>query len=371
MCYSGHWVIYPYSKEFTSTLRYLKHHRTESIRVVAPKGLGMVGIDAGEIDGGKRIGIKIENDIESALRGAKLLLLADGDFPENLIRKSINLAKQLLTNGIEVRVAMQLDQNTQRELAETARNSGVEITFYTNCETKISPFISTAPKFYNQQSTVIGVGRTFPEIDTTDFVLKVKETMEKEGYLVNTFLSKPYAKLLDCNPIPDYIGGGAEVSWQITSLNHYLESLERVQRSDIILVQYPGGMQTVDDEYCSDYGALSYLLTRAIIPDYFFCFMTAYPCTGSVLNEMSEGFAVQYHSPIDAAFYCNRAIDITRTREENNIYYMQVSEKEMRGIYDNYYRDSWSIPLYRMDQDIHIQTALKEMKNKLISYCEV
>lgn len=364
-------TVYPYSCTFAPIIRYLIHRENKNniYKLVSPHGFRLTGQDAGDADLCGKIGITVSEDIEQALLNSDTLLIADGKFSDTLIHKIFSLTKTAMKQGKRIIFLLKISENEQQILKECANENKVIIEFYSS-EQQI--FLENSlDMLYKQQSTVIGIGKIFPEIDNTNLVLSLKKFLEKNGYKVNMLLDKHYAKLLGGHPMPNYIGGGTNIEDQIIKLNHYVEAIECNHRSDIILVQYPGGMQQFDYKVISDLGARFYIASQAITPDYFFCCFPFLQYLPDYINQLSTAFTYKYSMPIDVALLSNMGINKSYSHEQNQIKYFTVPENRVNELLAQINQPKQQIKWFSLNNEIELSQTFENMMDKLANYSTV
>lgn len=364
-------TVYPYSSDFAAIMRYLTQSENQkyTYKLVSPHGFRLAGRDAGDADNCGKIGLTITEDINQALSESSVLMIADGKFGDKLRGKSIDWVKTAMTQGKNIIFLLKISEDEKKILEECALKNEVSIQFYSN-EQKVSLNVSKN-MLYKQQSTVIGVGQIFPEIDSTNAVLSLKNFLEKNGYQVNMILDKHYAELLGGHPLPDYIGGGRNIDEQVVQLNHYIEALEKNHRSDIILIQYPGGMQQLDGEVYSDLGVRFFVASQAVISDFFFCCFPFLPYFSDYLDKISTAFTYKYGMPIHTAFMSNIGIDISRSHEENLISCFSVAQEKVDKLITEISHPLQPIPWMPLDSEQSLSQAFEHMMDVLTSYSTV
>lgn len=359
-------LIYPYSAKFAPFLRYLLRSNTNYIPV-ALKGLRLNGKDAGEADQGQPMGLTITDNLEAALEQADTVLFVDYVYQRNTAfrEKVLQKAYEMIDRKKKVCIAMSLSDNEQNQLAEYAAKSTAQITFY-NQEPKIMQMFSETPALFGQQATVIGVGQIFPELDSTQLVLSLHQYLQEKGYRVNTFLDAVCSELIGLHHLPKVKLDALSV-WMV-AVDHYIEQTELHNRSDIILVQFPGGLQQYDRELTGDFGAVSSLLSQVVKCDYFFCCLPFSGNKPEMLEALSEVFAVKYNTRIDIGMLSNMSVDLTVSRESKELVYLPVREELVTKEVQLYREKNPQIPMYSLQDTTGYSEAFEEMLAMLQGY---
>lgn len=156
------------------------------------------------------------------------------------------------------------DQDIDRKALEIqAKNLGVNIAFADNI---------VIPDRNNElnmiEVPIISISGTGPYVQKYVLGCKIKKLFEQDGYKVLYISSRKEGMIFGSSTYPDFIyENGISYSEKIYGLNHYIESLYKDIRPDVILLGVPGEMMELGPRHRMEFGYMPSVVFSAIKPD--------------------------------------------------------------------------------------------------------
>ena len=343
-------IIFPYSKEFASTVRALFHMNKlgKSTRIIAPIGWGTGGMDAGEAYGYPRIGLFIKNSAIEEMNECDSLIITPYDFsdydPTNedieiLIDSYINNA-----NSFNIKV---FDLRDLRGMTLEKIND-----IYLLCEGQ--KIIVESPIVY--------VSGLVEQVDKLAIQFDVGNELTRRGYKVLHVGSKQYCSVINMNNFPDFMFAPITESKKIEYFKSYLFDLYMKEKPDILFVGIPGASMKFNQEISNGYGIINYLVSMAATPDF------SIVCTDCREYEKVETeflYKYRYGYEVDCFVMSNTKIMYDPIVDENRLTFETIDYSEVDEVLTKQKNSNQNIPQFRIYNYEHVCKIADLIINRL------
>lgn len=129
---------------------------------------------------------------------------------------------------------------------------------------------------YKPIAPVVFLGSMVPNTDSFEILLWLVGKLRSNGYKVSVISDTPYDSFFEFHSLPHFSANADlnNVTWQY---NMMFSKIERIEHPDVFIVLLPGAMLKFDDNLIGDFGISSYMISQAIVPNYFvFCSLYGY-----------------------------------------------------------------------------------------------
>ncbi len=269
-------LIYPYDEEFTPLLRNRSLQNHFIIKgLAAPNGWGLTSKDAGSIDGGDPINMRISNDFEGILPHCDTVWFVDSYrtldtrgivFPR--IFSAIEAGKNIMISiALEPPVEKKIKWQCKKHAVyfkhfnrgqETVLDKKPFTTFKQDCETDLKEILT--PVIF-----VLGSGE-----NTQKFMIQLalRNGFLKAGYRVVQIGSRPGCEVMSFHSMPGVMFTNELPEHQkVIFFNHYVKQIEKEEKPDVIIIGIPGGILPFDRKFHNRFGILSFLISQSVEPD--------------------------------------------------------------------------------------------------------
>lgn len=247
-------IIYPYTIEDTFLLRYNLFHYGQ-IQPVSLAEDRYNGLDAGVIDYGETLGIKISDDFDSCIDEANDVIVTklDNRILERVIT-AINKGKNI--------ISLQYSDEFSLLIQSACEKRGVD--YRDLCHVSNPNLLLKDMIIATFDTPIVLVCGMSEMTQKSEILLSVHSELSEKGYKVSTIGSKPYEINPSIHGFPMYMLKKNDEYSKIVYFNNYIKSIEIKDRPDVILISVPGGVVPYDTKHNNNYGVLAYLVSQAI-----------------------------------------------------------------------------------------------------------
>lgn len=374
-----HVLIYPFSAQFCAQLRYLVNKGFDSAiqyHPVSPSGYALWG-DAGLTDGKGIIGVNVTDDVEAMLAICDTVWLVPVQGNEMALGLSFNVAQAALRLGKNVVSCIDLFPDQKDSLISLANENQAEFHNANNTYWTPEVYANLQEKLANAyipNATVVAVGGLFPGLDQLDIVLSLHQTLQHEGYSVVSITNLKYSKLLELNNYPPVLfKTEMSIPDRIYFLNHYIQSIDALQKPDIILLELPGGILPQPKVTDNDFGVYSYMIGQAVLWDYFIC---AIPfganLKGDKYVDIASACRERFGAAIDCYHMSNTCLNDDAIIQGRVLSYFHIGIQDVDNnivqIKNRF--PNLEIPIYNLNCEVDFNRAVSHMCETLSQYSE-
>jgi peptide maturation system protein (TIGR04066 family) len=313
-------LIYPYYDKLYSVIDNLEYFNSD-IRVsvaVSPRTWRKSIIHTDNLKD-----ICLTDDYDQHLDEVDAVIIADvtdKDFMYNdilnKIIKAVNVHKKTI-------ICTKIKQEDLELIRNKYPDSDLKILYDDMCD-----FSYNTVKHENQNSVCIGVGPLYRGLDDTITVTYLARGFREKGYNVAVVSPNETCRILGFYPFPSYLlGSGGDIEKKVEQLNAYFSYVEKTSKCDVLIIQFPDGMLKYSDYTEDSYGIIGYMITRAVLFDYFVLVSLYDICRSEHYDKIKKLFLKNYGIPADVVvvqptriqFECNpefREYSFTRYKLE-------------------------------------------------------
>lgn len=315
-------MIYPFSDRCLPLLIYFPKFQPQYriTALVSPPGLGLSGhtpfYAANRVDRGALL---VQSDVESSLQQCDTLIVPFGDHKHDpAFSDAIEVMRCAAEMGKEIFCCLKITDGQRRELKDICRAHRVN--WHDGFVEHSNVFKGISYRDYKIATPIVFIHNLGVEADTFEVTLALASRFLKDGYRVSVIGPYPEYNLLGFHGsslllnllyghetlknIPRFIAG----------LQLYVHMVEIKENPDIILFHCPGSAVPMTGMFQSDCGVYTYLISRAIRPDFsLVCMAFATPGTEAIQTIHTE-LECQFGFGIDALHLSNRVLHVETTK---------------------------------------------------------
>jgi peptide maturation system protein (TIGR04066 family) len=324
-------IVYPYGNEFAPILNgLLKQKRVDqTIKLIAPLGWSINGLDAGEAFGRPSLGINISTgDFHNEIKGCKTFIVAPYEVCENTdvnislkntIDDNIQLAKSLSVNIIDLRMP-------QKGL-------------------KIKKLNKSSDRFVNEiQAPIIFVNGVMDNVNKLDVLFELGYSLTHRGYKVSQIGTRLYSNILGIHPFPKFMFSAKHESEKINGFKSYVQYIYDQEKPDLLLIGIPGASIPFNDDIANGYGIIHFLVSLAFHADFS---VTCISYQYWDIPKLHTLYANRFGHGIDCVIASNLKTTYSPSEFPNKLLKEKLDYKRINDFINNHPRHD-SIPIYNI-----------------------
>lgn len=318
----GKLALFPYTYEMVELCRFSEHLIDfDGIYPIATPSSGLVGKDAGTIDGGEPAGIIISSDLEICINKAVALLLDTGDHKtlkeeyETALRLANKLGKRILVTNRFLREQKGILKNFSQ--IEILPNS-------VQYEEDYLEYLYDIPI---PTLAILGAGE---RCNKSTVSMEIFVTLKDMGYQPLIVSSKPYGEIFGAKTYPGFVFDDIMPKEKILRFNHWIRHLVNQNVADILILSIPGTIMKIDPYHFDGFGELALFLSTAIRADLGILSLYANEYTTEYLQELQNLCKYRFNVPIKYIHVANTDMNISP--EEMAPAYISINSRQAREL---------------------------------------
>lgn len=307
-------VIYPFSVRSLPVFTYFPIFRPEYeiSALVSPPGLGLAGRGpAYAANRSGQIAPLVESRIAAPLERSDALIIPWGDWKTDPAYCDIlPVLYRAAERGKEIFCCLKLAASQAKELKKICRAHGAAFHDGFLEPANVRGQIPYGP--YTANAPVVFVHNLGIEADSFEVVLSLAARFRRDGYRASVIGPRPEYNILGfCAPAPllNMAYGNRrlkDVPQFVAQLQLRVHLIELQEKPDVILLHSPGAAMPESSFLRDANGICTYLLTRAVQPDFSLACVTYGRSSAEELLAVHYELKYQYGFGIDAAHLSNR-----------------------------------------------------------------
>jgi peptide maturation system protein (TIGR04066 family) len=222
----------------------------------------------------------------------------------------LELIKNAKKENIEI-IYLGLDEEINKLLKSCEKGSLYDLKNIDEIETIIKRYGELNLPIYNSKVPVVYIGGLLESIDSFDISLQIKLAMEKLDYKISLITTETDGKLFGAINYPkNFMGRDESPVEQILSINRWVQAIDYVEKSDIILMDIPKGMIKYSDSFHNSFGIYTYMIAQSISPDYLILTLPPTIIAKEYIDELNKYFKNILGGKIDIFNVTNAIYDI-------------------------------------------------------------
>jgi len=322
---------------------------------------GLKGKDVGVINNQPNLGITIYSDLSAALIDCDTIILTDEEIHTNLEIKEIIIMKK------SVICMRSLTAKQLQYLNRLAKDMDVNFEYY-NVKQEYEELYYIPQKLYKPKATIIIVGEMFNNLSGMDVTLSINRYMHLKGYKSIIIMEQEFTVLSDIITFPEFLRASKyKESDKIYYLNNFIMNIDTTENPDIIIIQIPDAMMKYNDMLCNGFGVIPFLISQAIMAD-FFVFCTQYDIIKShFFNMLSINFENRFGFGIDIINMSNAKLVTQDLEVYGKLSFLHQSHENLDKLIRNNYQES-DIPILNCINEADNEKMCKHIMEKLSQY---
>ena len=315
-------MFYPFSARCLpltfSMSKFQPEYRMSAL--VSPVGLGLFGRTpfyaanrTGESD------LLVQCEIEVALKQCDALIVPYGDYKNDpSFYNAIDVIHCAVAMGKEIFCCLPLRKPQRKEIENACQIYGA--TWHNGFQESFNIFNRISYGNYKAHVPVVFVHDLGIEADSFEITLSLTNKFIRDGYKVSTVGPNPEYNILGFHGsslLLSMLYGYEKlrnVPQFIKKLKFYMHMIEVNENPDVILFHCPGAAVPMDQLFQNDSGVYTYLVSRAIRPDFsLVCMAYSTPSDESIRSIHTE-LDYQFGFGIDALHLSNCTLHVETTK---------------------------------------------------------
>lgn len=352
-------LLFPYNIHSCDILRYCNMLTNyEIIGVLAPSGWGMTGKDAGFVDGGKEIGMKIQETIDYEQNFQGILVAADG-CSEETERVIADFVEDILSHNKEIIFLTEVSPRI-KELCSKKPN----LSTYRSKE-KVDSLYNTRVLQIN--TPVIAVAGTHEFTNKFKIQMELNQFFKEKGYKVSHIASKQYGELFGIHSFPDFMYSEMNETNKIFGFNKWIRQIEKTEQPDVILIGIPGEIMPYSEKFPGHFGIMMYECMQAVRPDVLIlsCLYDNYNV--EYFEKLSKSIRYKYGVYVDCFNISTFQVDLNESEQNNTLQYFKLRYQDVDRVIASC---KGEIPIFNIMNDIDGEKMADLVLQKLQEYSE-
>lgn len=353
-------LLFPYNYNCCEILRY-KDMLTdyEVIGVLAPYGWGVNGKDAGIVDGGKDIGVVIQENIDYKQEFQGILIIADYT-KEEIEQAVLVYVEDAITHNKEVIFATEVSNRVK----ELCSKKPEQVTYLIDKQ----PVIKHRRKLLQINTPIVGIAGLNELTHKFKIQLEVNQYLKKQGYKVSHIGSKQYGGLFGIHSFPNFMYSDLNEAEKIYQFNKYIKDIEKQEQPDIIIVGVPGGIMPYNEKFPGYFGITMFEVMQAIRPDVLVMSCLYENYNAEFFENLVKGIHYKYGIDVDAFNISTFQVDTNESEQSSMLQYYKVTYKEVDQIVKSCGDEN--IPIFNIMNGTDGEKMAEFLLNKLQEYSE-
>lgn len=239
----------------------------------------------------------------------KLVISSNINFKlcKNEVARIINNCKkenmEIIYLGENAQIIELLESNSQDSINNLEKIKKIEV--------MINRYNQLNLPMYRPNTPVVYIGGVLETIDSFNISLQMKIIMEKLGYKVSLITKEVDGKIFGTINYPELFMSKVEsIEDQIRLINRQVQAVDYVEKPDIILLDIPKGMMQYSKKFLNTFGIYTYMISKAVLPDYFILTIPIDLALEEYIEEMDRYFKNTIGKSIDVLNITNALYDI-------------------------------------------------------------
>lgn len=287
----------------------------EIVQVISPNGWGIVGKDAGFVDGGINIGCDIKAKIDYDIEFDTIFLLTP------LINK---LLHQVYDIYLKKAVQEKKKIICTKEIKDILTKSYVDCNA---CIITIDEDVDYKVRRMGKIDTpIIVVAGTHEYTQKFKIQLELKRYLSSIGYKVILIGSKDYSGLFGSHPFPVFMFENISERDKVLAFQGYIREIEKREKPDVIILGVPGGIMPYSEKFPGYFGITLYEVMLSIQPDAFVlsCLFEQY--NDDYFKEITDVVKYRFGAEIDCFNISPFQVDINESDQNDSLQYFKLSQ---------------------------------------------
>lgn len=363
-------VVYPFDMEFMPILRcHQFNEKYDVVGLVSPNGWGIAGRDAGFVDSGENIGIKVSKDFEPMLDMCDTVIFSESDTSLDFNKIIKSKIEKAIENNKNIICTINIENETYKYFLKKCNAKGKYFKYYNCLRDQYEDKCSI--EYINEIETpVIFVVGMSERTNKFAIQLGLRELYISMGYNVSLIGSRKYCEMLGFHSLPAFMyNKGIEDFEKIVMFNHYIKNLEINERPDLIIIGIPGGLFPMNNQFTNRFGMMACKISRAITPDATVLSTLYEEYTAEYFKELSTVIKYRYSVEIDCYNLSNTKFDWSRSKQNNKMSYLTIDSKHIDEKKQKL--SIIGVPIFNSLSIDDVENMGKYLLDKLSSYSEV
>lgn len=339
-------ALYPYSAELFPFVKMVIRKNTNYLitELIAPRGFGLDGKDAGYARNREKLNIVVTSDFnENDIKWNQLLVIdIDHETPELVTEKQAYIKRTLLANKRVIYYANVRDDIVSEEfLTQMKEQFGNQFLLYRDTDILSCVYHEHRyKKLEHIETPIILVGGLLREADTFEVLMQLVAKIQENQQKVTAFcahtagLAAGYQSIL-----PIFRNDSISESKKIELMNGILKNAEEKEHPDVIIIEAPDAVMSYNAYATNGFGIQTYLLTQAVTPDYFVCCIPCDLARQQILSELGTNLERKLDCKVNVFHASNTQIDYILIRQEKKLTYTFLPLEKMNSILENYKKE--------------------------------
>ncbi len=333
-------VIFPYDISNISLILHKNLLNYNITHIVSPISWGYCFKDAG-YDLGIDTSYKVECELEKTINEVDAIIFLDSRLSFNEFELFLYAIKFVEKNK-DIVMLCEMNESYKDILKRAAKH--YESQYFDTWENEIKQFDYSEYTLLDPPVPVIGIIGTAKGTGKFETLLMIKESIEKKGYSVLCISSKLYGRFLNVESYPDFMFDSSyEIENKIVSFNYFVNQLYRLRKSDIILIEVPGGIFPLTKRIHENISFQNYLVSNAINFDLCILDLHFEQLTIEYLNWLRETTKQKYNYELAGFIMSNNMLNWNAMSLSGSSSCITISEGFVEHCIEEFYNNGYNI----------------------------
>ena len=290
----------------------------EICRLISFLNWGLCGRDAGEVDGGKKVGIVVEDQFLPAIEACDALLICDSILNNKIendimdkVNTAIRLKKKILTSHENNNLNLSIKRVCPSDLWVEYNKNESPFLFKSRA---VSPRLGAIPV------PVVTIGGLTEDIDKFHIQLQIRSWFQNKGYRVSQVGTKRRCEVFGFHSYPEELYcNNLSFSEKIIYFNRFCQRIVVKENADILILGLPGAMLSYNNTFTELFGEFSVIITKAVACDAGIICIPYGEYAEDAFEELKIGTHYKFGIDVVEILISNAQIDLNRSREAGRL----------------------------------------------------
>lgn len=274
-------------------------------------GSGLSGKDAGYADNRPHAGKVIYSNLQETKEMWTTLLIANhSDIFDNgdIYSLTVDAIKTALILRKTVICAARLKPDDLNEFVLVNDHNDCQFIYLPGQENL--PLSLDKGRLYCPIAPILFVGGLLEEANILEAFLSISGRLQSDNFNVVPISANVNCGLAGITTFSQltYSEGIDEVQ-KVYKINNLVKKIEEDKQPDLFIIHLPGVMMEYNEIIPNGFGLFSYIISKALTPDFFICCMPCELANSKFISAVSEGIVSRFGFQIDYVHISNAIVD--------------------------------------------------------------
>lgn len=362
-------AFFPVSADTLPIVKYLDENSEQYYitTLLTIPGSGLSGKDAGYADNRSFVGKVIYSNLQETKDMWKILLVAnhsDRFGNGDIYSLTVHAIKTALILFKTVICAARLKPDDLNEFVLVNDHNDCQFIYLPGHENL--PLSLDKGRLYCPIAPILFVGGLLDEANTLEAFLSISGRLQSANFNVVPISANANCGLAGITTFSQltYPEGIDEVQ-KVYTLNNLVKKIEEDKHPDLFIIHLAGVMMEYNEIIPNGFGLFSYIISKALTPDFFICCIPCELANSKFISTVSEGIVSRFGFSIDYVHISNAIVDGAMIFGQEALTVVYTTQEDMNNRVTQL-RSSSEIPVFNLlnhrDLDLLCEDINKQLK---------